>query len=142
MFDHVLVDILNGDPFAHIVLQASRSVIQTKSLQHRIRKVLQERLCSNTSDECPALKKSYSRMHFLPRVTSDEVLDLMQKSSVVLHPFPVCAFEYHTGSSLRFVYSQRHPGNTLIPYSSLVEVKLHLMQSMLACPSSPTRNSI
>ena len=91
-FDHVLVDIINGDPDAHIVLQASRSSIQTKSLQRRLQAVLNERMCGNESIECPAMVDAYSRIHFLPRVKSDEVLDLMQKSSVVLHPFPVSTF--------------------------------------------------
>ncbi|KAL9186029.1 hypothetical protein ACHAXT_005267 [Thalassiosira profunda] len=87
-FDHVLVDILIGDPLASIALQASRSSIQTEALQRRLKAVLRERLCGNESVECPAAAKAYERIHFLPRVKSTEVLTLMQKSSVVLHPFP------------------------------------------------------
>ena len=64
----------------------------TKSLQRRLQAVLNERMCGNESIECPAMVDAYSRIHFLPRVKSDEVLDLMQKSSVVLHPFPVSTF--------------------------------------------------
>ena len=91
-FDHVLVDILIADPEAQIALQASRSSIQTTTLQQRLQAVLRERLCGLESIECTAMADAYSRVHFLPRVTSDEVLALMQKSSVVLHPFPVSTF--------------------------------------------------
>ncbi|KAL7548716.1 hypothetical protein ACHAWF_011984 [Thalassiosira exigua] len=87
-FDHVLVDILNGDTNGHVALQASRSSIQTSSLQRRLQEVLRERLCPFVPINCPAASKAYARIHFLPRVKSDEVLDLMRKSSVVLHPFP------------------------------------------------------
>jgi len=89
-FDHVLVHIINGDPRANIALQASRSSIQTTSLQHRLQAVLKERLCGDISApiKCPAMVDAYSRIHFLPRVKSNEVLDLMRKSTVVLHPFP------------------------------------------------------
>ena len=85
-FDHVLVDILIGDPNAHIVLQASRNSIQTRSLQLRLKNVLQERLCGDESIDCPAMSNVHARMHFLPRVKSDEVLHLMQKVCVVCNP--------------------------------------------------------
>ena len=88
-FDHVLIDILIGDPDAHIGLQASRNSIQTETLQHRLQTVLMERLCGDATFRCPAMFNAYARVHFLPRVKSDQVLDLMQKSSVILHPFPV-----------------------------------------------------
>ena len=88
MFDHVLIDILIGDENAHIALQASRNSLQTEMLQRRLKTVLKERLCGDAVKECPAMTKVYNRIHFLPRVKSDEVLQLMQKSSVILHPFP------------------------------------------------------
>lgn len=97
-FDHVLVDILIADPEAQIALQASRSSIQTTTLQQRLQAVLRERFCGLESIECTAMADAYSRVHFLPRVTSDEVLALMQKSSVVLHPFPVSPFVFRLPS--------------------------------------------
>ena len=87
-FDHVLIDILVADPLAHLVLQASRHSKQTDTLQQRLQTSLKERLCGNEAISCPAMNKAYDRIHFLPRVKSDEVLDLIQKASVVLHPFP------------------------------------------------------
>ncbi|KAL3758952.1 hypothetical protein ACHAWU_003023 [Discostella pseudostelligera] len=87
-FDHVLVDILIGDQMANVVLQASRSSIQTESLQRRLKSVLQERLCGDEATECNASINANTRVHFLPRVKSDDLIQLLEKSTVVLHPFP------------------------------------------------------
>lgn len=89
-FDNVLVDVLVGDPNAHIGLQASRNSLQTEVLQRRMQNALKERLCGHRMEvDCPTMTNAYSRIHFLPRVKSDEVLLLIKKSTVVLHPFPV-----------------------------------------------------
>ena len=87
-YDHVLIDILVGDPKAHIALQASRHSIQTEALQFRLKRVLNGRLCGSETIECSASIKVNARIHFLPRVKSDDVLSLMEKASVILHPFP------------------------------------------------------
>ena len=87
-FDHVLVDILIGDPIANIVLQASRSSMQTETLQRRLKNVLQQRLCGDETIACNSAVNANTRVHFLPRVKSDDLIPLLEKSTVVLHPFP------------------------------------------------------
>ncbi len=87
-YDHVLVDILIGDPIAAIVLQASRNSIETETLQLRLKSVLQERLCGDEAIECNAASSSNNRVHFLPRVKSIDLIRLLEKSTVILHPFP------------------------------------------------------
>ena len=88
LFDHVLVDILQADYQGHVVLQASRYSNQTAALQSRIQTVLQERFCGASTSECPAMTDAYDRVHFVARVTSDQIHLLMQQASVILHPFP------------------------------------------------------
>ena len=92
-FDYVMADVLTADPKARIVLQASRSERQTLTLQSRLKSVLVQRLCSSSrlqeeSGHCVAADSAYARIHFLPRVKSNEIIPLMQKASVILHPFP------------------------------------------------------
>ncbi len=90
-FDHVLIDILQADPKAHIILQASRHAAQTSSLRNRLKKTLRERLCGYASTKnCPT-QSFESRIHFIARVPSDQITDFLQRSgtsSVVLQPFP------------------------------------------------------
>ena len=90
-FDHVLIDILQADPKAHIILQASRHAAQTSSLSNRLKKTLQERLCGYTSlQNCPT-ESFQSRIHFIARIPSDQMIEFLQRSgtsSVVLQPFP------------------------------------------------------
>lgn len=88
LFDHVLADILQADYKGHVVLQASRYSNQTAALQSRIQTVIQERFCGAYTSDCTAMADAYSRVHFVARVTSDKVHDLMQQASVILHPFP------------------------------------------------------
>ena len=87
-FDHVLLDILIADPRGHIVLQASRHSMQTETLQRRLDATMRERLCGDEFRECPAWLRGRSRIHFLPRVKSDDLFGLLRKASVILHPFP------------------------------------------------------
>ena len=88
LFDFVLADILQADNQGHIVLQASRHANQTSTLQTRIQTALNEKFCGTPLSQCPAMMDAYARVHFIARVTSDKVLDLMQQASVILHPFP------------------------------------------------------
>jgi predicted O-linked N-acetylglucosamine transferase (SPINDLY family) len=88
LFDYVLADILQADHQGHVVLQASRYSNQTLTLSSRLQNVLSERFCGSRSADCPAMVDAYSRVHFVARVTSDQVLDLMKEASVILHPFP------------------------------------------------------
>ena len=88
LFDFVMADILQADIQGHIVLQASRHANQTSTLQARIQTVLNEKFCGTPLSQCPAMIDAYARVHFIARVTSDKVLDLMQQASVILHPFP------------------------------------------------------
>lgn len=87
-FDHVLVDILVADPLSHIILQASRYRKQTATFDARLKSVLKERFCGDDTVECPSMQRAHARILFLPRVKSDQVIPLMQRSSVILHPFP------------------------------------------------------
>ena len=91
VFDHVLIDILLADRKANIILQASRHAAQTKTLTNRLEKTLEERLCGfNVSDQC-STESFQSRIHFLARIPSDEMIEFYQRSgssSVVLQPFP------------------------------------------------------
>lgn len=87
-FDHVLIDILQADHNGRVVLQASRYSIQTSRLQMRLKTVLKQRFCGDHLIECSAMADAYSRIHFISRVRSDQVIELMQLSDVVLHPFP------------------------------------------------------
>ena len=99
-FDYVLADVLTADPKARVVLQASRFWRQTSTLQTRLKSVLAQRFCPShhhgynksqvkEEEDCLAANSAYARIHFLPRVKSNEILPLMQKSSVVLHPVSV-----------------------------------------------------
>lgn len=87
-FDHVLADIMIGDPIANIVLQASRNSIQTTALELRLKSVLQERFCGDETIECNASINAEKRVHFIPRVRSNDLTQLLAKSTVILHPFP------------------------------------------------------
>lgn len=88
IFDSVLADILLADYQGHVVLQASRHSNQTATVAHRIQTVLKERLCGSSNTECPSMTDAYARIHFIARVTSDQIINLMQQASVILHPFP------------------------------------------------------
>jgi predicted O-linked N-acetylglucosamine transferase (SPINDLY family) len=88
LFDHVLADILVADYQGHIVLQASRHANQTSVVAARLQTVLKEKFCGTSSFECPAMTDAYSRVHFIGRVTSDKLIDVLQQASVILHPFP------------------------------------------------------
>ena len=73
---------------ANIVLQASRNALLTDTLNRRLQHVLKDRFCGDSLVECNSCVKAHARIHFMPRVKSDQVLDLIQKSDVILHPFP------------------------------------------------------
>jgi protein O-GlcNAc transferase len=91
VFDSVLVDILQADPKAHIVLQASRHAAQTSALRNRLKETLQERLCGYDGSQKCSTQSFLSRIHFMARIPSDQVIDFFQRSgtsSVVLQPFP------------------------------------------------------
>ena len=92
IFDQVLIDILQADPKAHIILQASRHAAQTSTLSKRLENALQERVCGYDIEpkNCSTLSFQ-SRIHFIPRVRSDQITEFLQRSgssSVVLQPFP------------------------------------------------------
>ncbi|KAL7499347.1 LOW QUALITY PROTEIN: hypothetical protein ACHAWT_008262 [Skeletonema menzelii] len=90
-FDHVLVDILQADPKAHIILQASRHAAQTSTLTNRLEKTLRERLCGYHASQHCSTQSFQSRIHFIARIPSDQIIEFLQRcgtSSVVLQPFP------------------------------------------------------
>lgn len=114
IFDSVIVDVLHGDPRGHFVLQAARVNHKTNLVKERIKKVVTETTCSkipysnpvkkrklenesenilsnstkNEMDICSEAKALLSRIHFIPRVNSDQLTFLFQRATVVLHPFP------------------------------------------------------
>jgi len=91
-FDHVLVDILQADPKAHIILQASRHAAQTSTLTNRLEKTLRERLCGYHASQHCSTQSFQSRIHFIARIPSDQIIEFLQRcgtSSVVLQPFPL-----------------------------------------------------
>lgn len=90
-FDHVLIDILQADPKAHIILQASRHAAQTSTLSKRLDNALRERLCGYQASQQCSIQSFESRIHFIPRIPSDQIIEFLQRSgtsSVVLQPFP------------------------------------------------------
>jgi len=89
-FDHVLIHILHTDKNGHVVLQAARNAIRTKKVSDRIKAALADNLCEGSDHEefCPLAEETFSRVHFIPRVKSYDVVKLLQRSSVILHPFP------------------------------------------------------
>lgn len=113
IFDSVIVKVLHGDPKGHFVLQAARVSHKTNLVKERITKVVTETACSKASsntvskrteeketvsfpsnhikngiDICDEARAVLSRIHFIPRVNSDQLTFLFQRATVVLHPFP------------------------------------------------------
>jgi len=89
VFDTIITRILHADKDGHVILQASRSYHKTNLVQERIRAHVIDEVCQQESHEiCSAAQDILRRIHFIPRVTSNELGSLFQKATVVLHPFP------------------------------------------------------
>ncbi len=88
IFDSVIVKILHADPNGHLVLQASRSSKKTMTARERIKSFIINDTCYEYSGICKAAKDLLHRIHFIPRVKSDQLHELFQRATVALHPFP------------------------------------------------------
>ena len=88
IFDSVLSKIMHADTNGHFVMQASRDSLKTDILICRIRNSIKQELCHNPLELCPSAQKVLSRVHFIPRVRSDKLKNVLQRGTVILHPFP------------------------------------------------------
>lgn len=88
IFDSVILNIMHADTNGHFVLQASRDSLKTELLICRIRDSIKHKLCHNPLELCSSAQKILSRVHFIPRVRSDKLKAVLQRSTVILHPFP------------------------------------------------------
>ena len=89
-FDKILAQILHSNQNAYIILQASRKGQVSDSVSKRIMNSFVDYFCVHpgTILPCYSAKTAFSRVLFIPRVTSDKISSLLQKSSVILHPWP------------------------------------------------------
>ena len=81
-FDNVLAQILHADQKAHIIMQAGRKAQITDIITTRIMSLLIEKFSIQSA------KETFSRIIFIPRVTSNEIMNLLKIGTVVLHPWP------------------------------------------------------
>lgn len=88
VFDSVISKILHGDPHGHFILQASRSSQKNRAAKERIKAFIIDDACQGFSGICESAKDVLSRIHFIPRVKSDQLQMLFQRATVALHPFP------------------------------------------------------
>ncbi len=100
LFDSILFKVLYGDRKGHIVLQAQRDQRKTDIVANRIRSFVKESMCieeeiikgssgdNDSGEPCVAAQDILRRIHFIPRVMSNEIQRLYQSATVVLHPFP------------------------------------------------------
>jgi len=90
LFDYVVAHILHGDPNGNIVLQASILKNQTNIVSKRIQSAFIEIFCISRDTMCKAARNVFKRVFFIKRVPSNKVGHLLQRSTVVWHPFPFC----------------------------------------------------
>ena len=101
IFDTVILQILHADATGHVCLQAARDIRKTQLVRNRIRNYVSSRLCfqkvknedhTDYNDDgmipCEAAQEILSRVHFIPRVKSDVMNQILLGASVILHPFP------------------------------------------------------
>jgi len=88
VFDTVILRILLTDRKGRVILQAARDTIQTEIIIDRIQTSVSKELCRESNLPCAAALSILSRIVFIPRVKSDELSDLLQRATVILHPFP------------------------------------------------------
>jgi len=88
LFDTIITKILIADPYGIILLQSARDYSKTKRVIDRLIKSVSTDLCIDESSPCPEAKAILSRIYFIPRVKSNKLLQLFQKATVILHPFP------------------------------------------------------
>jgi hypothetical protein len=77
LFDAILAEVLAGDERAHIVVTGGRRPRWTAIYQHRLTYAVGGYNIS-----------LLSRLHIVPRVSSEKFIDLLHICDIVLHPFP------------------------------------------------------
>ena len=90
-FDVILMRILIADINGHVVLQAARDRQHTDSVKRRIINLVKFELCPTQQDDetaCNHAKNILSRIHFIPRLTSLDMKNVFERSTVAIHPFP------------------------------------------------------
>lgn len=87
IFDSVIVKILHGDPTGHAVLQAARTNHKTDTIKDRLKKYVVSTVCRD-DEVCLTAQEILSRIHFIPRVKSNRVAEIIMRATVILQPFP------------------------------------------------------
>lgn len=91
-FDKIFAQILHADPQGYVLLQAARYEYRTQKVKQRLETFFTHFFCVDHNDipesTCHASTQALSKIIFLPRVTSQKLPQLLQKATVVLHPFP------------------------------------------------------
>lgn len=94
VLDNIFLKILQVDNDGHVVLQAARDNGKTVKLMHRIQNTAVQKLCFDLGarndgiDICDEAARILSRIHFVPRVQSQNLQHIYERADVVLHPFP------------------------------------------------------
>ena len=86
-FDYILAEILHSDEQGYVVLQAAILPMRTLLVSQRIKSVFIDFFCS-AKKYCTAAREAFSRIHFIKRVPSNKVGQILQRGTVILHPFP------------------------------------------------------
>eukprot|EP00592_Proboscia_alata_P016953 CAMPEP_0194395942 /NCGR_PEP_ID=MMETSP0174-20130528/124703_1 /TAXON_ID=216777 /ORGANISM="Proboscia alata, Strain PI-D3" /LENGTH=810 /DNA_ID=CAMNT_0039191933 /DNA_START=266 /DNA_END=2697 /DNA_ORIENTATION=+ len=90
LFDYVLASVLHGDESGHIILQAALNDSRTKRFSNRLKQTLEAVFCPDNDNtaNCVMSELALKRIHFIPRVQSDQMAAVLSLGTVVLHPFP------------------------------------------------------
>ena len=89
MFRRVIFEVLIIDPNGQFVLQAAREGEKTRQLSVNILRQASRLFCGNETSLCKAANETLSRIHFIPRTKSDELVPKrFKRATVILHPFP------------------------------------------------------
>lgn len=73
-WDQAIVMLLKLDPLGHVVLLEGRQAVWTQLLESRLKDLMSE--------------SSYSRVHFIPRMSEARLMEYMAGADVLLDPFP------------------------------------------------------
>lgn len=88
-FQRVIFEVLIMDPDGQFVLQAAREGEKTRRLSVNLSRQASRLFCGNDTSLCKAANETLSRIHFIPRTKSDELVPKrFQRAAVILQPFP------------------------------------------------------
>lgn len=90
IFDHIILILLHSDRNGHFILQASREKSKTQMIANRLITTARKEFCRNEDEDflCKEAKDILSRIHFVPRKTTDELATFLKRATVILQPFP------------------------------------------------------